>query len=241
MMLPMEHRQLLAPSCVVLAERVDPRPTGGDLLADVEMEALDKGCRHFPAPRGQSRLDCLTRAEDDAVCHPPEASAPIGFDHLRVEPSGQWHPRRLGPGVWRRSGGIPWPYWVSTAVRYSRQPAVRHSGAPCGASPWVPCCPKRWAMARVRSPTSMVRISVDTGSMATHPQGADRDRRVSALASVLSPVFTALSMAKRASRWTGVTWTSCRKDREKAVRWSAASTSHGRTVWGSTATTRATA
>jgi len=70
------------------------------MLAEVEIEALDKGRRHFPAPLGQSLLDCLKRAADDAVFHPHEASAPIGFDHLHVEQSGQWHPTRLGPGAW---------------------------------------------------------------------------------------------------------------------------------------------
>lgn len=55
------------------------------------------------------------------------------------------------------------------------------------------------------------------------------------------PAFPALSRAQSASSCPCVTRTSCRKSGEKALRWSAAATSHCRTVLGSTSHTRATA
>src|SRR5215471_16877793 len=96
-------------------------------------------------------------------------------------------------------------------------------------------------MARVRSPRSMVSSSLVTGSIAVHTQCGARDRRVMASASLTSPACTALSSAKSSSSWTCVTCTSCKKYRAKAVAWSATSTNHCSTVFGSTSKTRATA
>src|SRR6266446_8570257 len=77
--------------------------------------------------------------------------------------------------------------------------------------------------------------------MAAHTQCGERERRWIASASLTSPVLTALSRAKSASSRTCVTRTSWRKYCEKATAWSATSTSHANTVFGSTSNTRATA
>ena len=77
--------------------------------------------------------------------------------------------------------------------------------------------------------------------MATQTQCGERDSRVIASASLTSPALTALSSAKSSSSWTCVTRTSCKKYWEKAAAWSATSTNHSSTVFGSTSNTRATA
>src|SRR4030095_4883953 len=99
------------------------------------------------------------------------------------------------------------------------------------------CC----ASASVRSPTATVSSSLVTGSMAAQTQCGERERRSTASASLTSPVLTALRRAKSSSSCTCVTCTSCKKYWEKAVACSATSTSHARTVLGSTSNTRATA
>src|SRR5437016_4671144 len=66
-------------------------------------------------------------------------------------------------------------------------------------------------------------------------------RPSTASAALTSPVLTARRRAKSSSSCTCVTCTSCKKYWEKAVACSATSTSHARTVVGSTANTRATA
>src|SRR5262249_43732425 len=96
-------------------------------------------------------------------------------------------------------------------------------------------------MASVRAPPAIASSSLVTGSSATHTQGGERDKRLSAFPSLTSPALTALSKAKSSSHCTCVTRTSWRQEREKAAAWSATSVSHCSTVVGSTATTRATA
>src|SRR2546426_86946 len=87
----------------------------------------------------------------------------------------------------------------------------------------------------------MVSRSLVTGSIAAHTQWGERDRRVMASASLISPVFTALSRAKSSSSCTWVTRTSYRKYWEKAWSCSAASTTHCSTGFGSTSNTGAAA
>src|SRR4029450_3259406 len=96
-------------------------------------------------------------------------------------------------------------------------------------------------MASVRSQTSIVSSSLVTGSMAAQTQCGERERRATASASLTSPVLTARSRAKSSSSCTCVTRTSCKKYYEKAMAWSATSTSQPSTVLGSTSNTRAVA
>src|SRR5215831_15179420 len=77
--------------------------------------------------------------------------------------------------------------------------------------------------------------------MAAQTQCGERERRSTASASLTSPVLTALRRAKSSSSCTCVTCTSCKKYCEKAMAWSATSTSQPSIVLGSTSKTRATA
>src|SRR5499433_2380979 len=77
--------------------------------------------------------------------------------------------------------------------------------------------------------------------MAAQTQCGERERRSTASASLTSPVLTALRRAKSSSSCTCVTCTSCKKYCEKAMAWSATSTSQPSIVLGSTSNTRATA
>src|SRR5262245_51127504 len=71
-------------------------------------------------------------------------------------------------------------------------------------------------MARVRLPTATVRMSLLTGSIAIHTQCGERDRRLRASASVMSPSLTALSKAVsyafRRYPWLGRETRSCPGD-----------------------------
>jgi hypothetical protein len=102
-------------------------------------------------------------------------------------------------------------------VVYSLTPSVRKSGTQPGASicmtPWT----KRCAISSVRSPMSKANSSLVTGSIATHTQCGERDKRWMVSASLTSPALTALSKAKSSSSCTWLTCRSCRKSREKAV------------------------
>ena len=93
-------------------------------------------------------------------------------------------------------------------------------------------------MASVRSPTSMVSSNLVTGSMATHTQWGDRGKRWIASASLTSPAFTALSMAKSAPSCPWVTRGSGKNQREKAAAWSTASTNYCSIVFVSTSNIR---
>jgi hypothetical protein len=146
-----------------------------------------------------------------------------------------------GPLACCRGGCTQCPECVSKAARYARKPSVTKSGAQSGARIWVTWWTKRCAMAWVRAPTSMATSSLVTGSMATQTQGGARDKRLIALASLISPALTALRTAYSSSSCHGLTWTSQRQYAEKAQRCSAASTSQASTVLGATSKTRAVA
>jgi len=80
----------------VFAQRDDPTPGRRHMLAQIQIEALDKACVDLPPSLGQDRLDGLCRAEDDTVCDPDDAPAPVALDHLRIEQPGPGHPARFG-------------------------------------------------------------------------------------------------------------------------------------------------
>jgi hypothetical protein len=69
----------------MFAQRVDLPPDGRDMLAKVQIQALDKRRIDLPTPLGQHRLDGLTRADHDLVLDPYEASPAVGLDDLRIE------------------------------------------------------------------------------------------------------------------------------------------------------------
>jgi hypothetical protein len=95
----LEKSQLVTQSSFVFAQRVDPPPNSGDMLAEVQVQALHKCGIDLPASLGQSLLDCLTRAKHDTVCDPDQASTPIGLDDLCIEQPGLRHPTWCGPGT----------------------------------------------------------------------------------------------------------------------------------------------
>jgi hypothetical protein len=80
----MIQRQLLPQAILALAQRIDPPPNRGDMLAEAEVEAFHEGRIDLPAAGRQYLLDGLQRAEHDPVPHPYQTTAPHGLDHLRI-------------------------------------------------------------------------------------------------------------------------------------------------------------
>src|SRR5215468_10390102 len=102
----LKHHQLLPQAVLVLAQRADPSPDRGDMLADAEVDPLHECCVDVPAMRSQHVIDGLQRAKYHAVTHLYQATATYGLDDLRVEQVWEWHPARLGAGpcTCRRDG-----------------------------------------------------------------------------------------------------------------------------------------
>src|SRR2546422_2319897 len=117
-------------------------------------------------------------------------------------------------------------------------PSVTNTGPQSGAHTTTTCGTIRRARAKGRAPTSSVRKSLVTGSIATHPQGGDRDTRSLAWAFVISPSLTALRMAYHAASCPCFPCTSQSKEAVQAWRCSAASTNQARTVLGAISKTR---
>jgi hypothetical protein len=91
-----EERQLLTQARFVFAPRVDSPPDGRAMLAQVQIQALDKRRIDLPTSPGQPRLDGLSHAEHDLVLDPHEASPAVGLDDLRLEELRQGHPAGFG-------------------------------------------------------------------------------------------------------------------------------------------------
>src|SRR5262245_59175678 len=87
---------LLPYACLVFAQCRNTPSTSGDMLAQVEIEALAEGGVDVPTTRREHLLDSLQGSEHDAVAHVHQAPTPYGLDHLRRLPPWQWHPARLG-------------------------------------------------------------------------------------------------------------------------------------------------
>jgi hypothetical protein len=68
-----------------LAQRVDPTADRRHMLAEVQIQALDKRGVDRPAPLGQYLVDRLTRAEHHAVLDPHDASTPVRLHDLGIE------------------------------------------------------------------------------------------------------------------------------------------------------------
>ena len=81
----MAQRQWVPQLDFVFAQRVDPTADRCDMLAKVEIEALDKCGVDLPPPLGQDRLDGLACAAHAAVLGPNNASTQRGFDDLGIE------------------------------------------------------------------------------------------------------------------------------------------------------------
>src|SRR3954465_1003023 len=88
----LKHPQLLSQAVLALAQRADPAPDRGDMLADAEVDPLHEGGVDVPAMWSQHGIDGLQRAKHHAVTHPHQATAAYGLDDLRVEQLGEWHP-----------------------------------------------------------------------------------------------------------------------------------------------------
>src|SRR5262245_38260917 len=183
------------------------------MLADGQVEPLDKRRLDLPAAGCQHLLHRLTRPADDAVTDAYEAPAPHGLDHLRIEQLRSRHPTRLR----RRAMGLaagrlhPLPIVGEQSRRVLAKAIGENSGAQSGANTWVTWWTKRCAMAWVRAPPSRATSSLVTGSIAPQTQWGERDKRLIALASVISPSLTALSTAYSSSSCS--CWT-CRSQRK---------------------------
>ena len=99
-MIRLEKSQLVTQTRFVFAQRVDSPPNGGDMVAEVQVQALHKCGIDLPALRGQSLLDDLMRAKHDTVCDPNQASTPIRLDDLCIEQPGLWHPVARAGDLW---------------------------------------------------------------------------------------------------------------------------------------------
>ena len=75
---------LLPQPVFALAERADPAPDRGDMLADAEVQPLHKGRVDVPTQGGEHVIDGLQGAKHYAGLHIDQAPAPHGLDHLRV-------------------------------------------------------------------------------------------------------------------------------------------------------------
>src|SRR5262249_39777655 len=91
--------QLLPYACLVFAQCRNAPSNSGDMLAQVEIEALDEGGVDVPTTRREHLLDGLQGPEHDAVAHAHQAPTPYGLDHLRIQQPWQRHPARL----WQRA------------------------------------------------------------------------------------------------------------------------------------------
>src|SRR5215831_21116955 len=80
----------------MFAQRGDSPPDGRDMLAKVQIQALDKRRIDLPPMLGQHQLDGLSHAEHDLVLDPREASPAVGLDDLRIEELRPWHPAGFG-------------------------------------------------------------------------------------------------------------------------------------------------
>ena len=128
--------QLLPYVCLVFAQCRNAPSNSGDMLAQVEIEALDEGGVDVPTTRREHLLDGLQSPEHDAVAHAHQAPPPHGLDHLRVAQLRQGQPARLrcracGLASWRLQ---PVAIGVSKAVRDSLTPSVSNSGTQSGAN-----------------------------------------------------------------------------------------------------------
>jgi hypothetical protein len=102
---------LLPQPVFALAQRADPAPNRGAMLADAEVEPLHKGRVDVPTSGGEPVLDGLQGAKHHAVLHVAQALAAHGLHHLGIEPPGQRHPTGLGrwPFVWAAWRWAPGP------------------------------------------------------------------------------------------------------------------------------------
>jgi len=77
---------------LTLAQRADPAPDCGDMLAHTEVDPLHECGVDVPAMRSQHGIDSLQGAKHDAVTHPHQATAACGLDDLRIEQLWERHP-----------------------------------------------------------------------------------------------------------------------------------------------------
>src|SRR5215472_6097764 len=97
--------ELLSQAVLTLAQRADPSPHRGHMLAYREVEALNESGVDLAAKGSQHGIDGLQGAKDHAVTHPHQAPPAYGLDDLGIQELGQRHPARLGQGT---CGLAPW-------------------------------------------------------------------------------------------------------------------------------------
>src|ERR1043165_8413070 len=90
------QNQLLAQASFLRAQRVDAASYGGDMGAQVKVEAFNQGRINLPAIGGQHLGDCFQGAKDDAVCDTYQPATSHRLDDLSVKQPWLPHPTRLG-------------------------------------------------------------------------------------------------------------------------------------------------
>src|SRR6267142_5674600 len=80
----------------MFAQSRDAAADGGDMLAEAEVDPLNKGRIDLPAMGRQDLLYAFQRPEDHTVAHPDQTPPADGLDHLRIEQPGPGHPPGLG-------------------------------------------------------------------------------------------------------------------------------------------------
>jgi|RhiMetdeSRZDD1v2_1073273.scaffolds.fasta_scaffold303095_2 hypothetical protein len=98
----LKEPQRLAQSVFALTRRGAASPQRRYLLTQTPIEPLHKGRVDLPAAGSQDLLHRHFRAEHHAVFDLHEAPPSYGFDHLRLQQLGPWHPAWLG----RRASGL---------------------------------------------------------------------------------------------------------------------------------------
>src|SRR4030095_5986790 len=88
--------QLLPQPILALAQRADPAPDCGDMLANTEVDPLHECGVDVPAIRSQHGIDGLQGAKDHAMAHRTQPPPPYGLDPLGIEQLRPRHPARLG-------------------------------------------------------------------------------------------------------------------------------------------------
>src|SRR4029450_8535880 len=87
--------ELLPQAVLTLAERRNPPPDRGDMLADTEVKAFNEGCVDPPTAGRKPLLDGLQGPEDPPVAHAHQAPPADRLDHLRIAQPGPRHPAGL--------------------------------------------------------------------------------------------------------------------------------------------------
>jgi hypothetical protein len=112
----LRQNSLLASPRFLFTQGVNPTPDGGDMLPDVQIQALNQRRVDLPAVLGQDCLDRLQGAQHHPMTHPHQTPPAHRLDPLRIEP------RRQGPpaGLRRGAGGLV-AWWLDPGANVGQE------------------------------------------------------------------------------------------------------------------------